>query len=394
MPYNFMRASVTVSIFAGMSAIAGISVVIPNYNGEVLLPLVLPTVFTALHNAELPFEIIIVDDCSSDKSILLLKEKFSEIKVLQNNINSGFSITSNKGMREAKYDWVLLLNSDVKLEPDYFMPLLKYTRRDNVFGVMGRIVGWDNDTIQDGAKYPFFHGVKIKTSGNYLLKDKSAMADGLYSMYLSGANALMNKKIFIEIGGLNELFSPFYAEDFELSLRAWRLGYECYYEYNAVCRHQTSATIVTSNKKKHIKKIYNRNKMYLHAIHLSSGKRLHRPATRHPGGATTRAAHFHTARASSPCPDRGRSSVGCGGSWERRSPLPHRPRLLFAQPSTHLLGDRHRTSATRLPHCGASLSSPAAGTGRRCDCPRSIEGRPTTQAESRHASPVLSTERL
>ncbi|MGZ8556822.1 MAG: glycosyltransferase family 2 protein [Chitinophagaceae bacterium] len=276
MPYNFMRASVTVSIFATMSAIAGISVVIPNYNGEILLPQVLPTVFTALHNAGLPFEIIVVDDCSADGSIQLLNERFSGIRVLQNNINavSGFSVTANKGIRAAKYDWVLLLNSDVKLEPGYFKPLLKYTERTNVFGVMGRIIGWDDDTIQDGAKHSFFQGVKIKTYGNYLLRDVGAMADGIYSMYLSGANAFMNKKIFIEIGGLNELFSPFYVEDFELSLRAWRLGYECFYDYNAVCRHKTSATIVSSNKKKRIKKIYNRNKMYLHAIHLSRGKRL------------------------------------------------------------------------------------------------------------------------
>ncbi len=269
-----MMPSVTVSIFAGMSAIAGISAVIPNYNGEILLPQVLPTVLTALNNAGVSFEIIVVDDCSADGSIPLLREKFPGIKVVQNKINSGFSVTSNKGIHEAKYDWVLLLNSDVKLEPDYFKSLLKYTERANVFGVMGRILGWDDDTIQDGSKYPFFHGVKIKTSGNYLLKTKQEMDDGIFSMYLSGANAFVNKKIFLEIGGLNELFSPFYVEDFELSLRAWRMGYECYYDYNAVCRHKTSVTIVSSNKKKDIKKIYNRNKMYLHAIHLSNSKRL------------------------------------------------------------------------------------------------------------------------
>ena len=58
-----MMPSVTVSIFAGMSAIAGISAVIPNYNGEVLLPQVLPTVLIALNNAGVSFEIIVVDDC-------------------------------------------------------------------------------------------------------------------------------------------------------------------------------------------------------------------------------------------------------------------------------------------------------------------------------------------
>ncbi|MGZ8516086.1 MAG: glycosyltransferase family 2 protein [Chitinophagaceae bacterium] len=257
-----------------MSAITGISVIIPNYNGELLLPQVIPTVITALSNSELPSEIIVVDDCSADKTVQVLSEKFPGVKVLQNDVNSGFSVTSNKGIMAARYDWVLLLNSDVKLEPNYFKPLLKYTENDNVFGVMGRIVGWEDDKIQDGAKYPFFHGVKIKTSGNYLLRRKAEMNKGLLSMYLSGANAFMNKKHFLAIGGFNELFSPFYVEDFELSLRAWRSGYECYYDYNAVCRHRTSATIASGNKKRNIKKIYNRNKMYLHAIHLSNAKRV------------------------------------------------------------------------------------------------------------------------
>lgn len=257
-----------------MSGLKGISVVIPNYNGIVLLPQVLPTVYAALNTIRLPSEIIIVDDCSTDGTVAMLKEKFSGVKILQNEINSGFSVTSNKGIKAATYDWVLLLNSDVKLEPGYFEPLLKYTSQAGVFGVMGRIIGWDDDEIQDGAKYPYFHGVKIKTSGNYLLNDKSEMAGGLYSMYLSGANAFMNKQHFLAIGGLNELFSPFYVEDFELSLRAWRFGFACYYDYNAVCRHRTSTTIVTGNRKKYVRTIYNRNKMYLHTIHLQDHKRV------------------------------------------------------------------------------------------------------------------------
>ena len=103
-----------------MSTITGISVIIPNYNGKVLLPEVLPTVFAALNNAGLPSEVIVVDDCSTDGTVELLKEKFPTIKILQNEINGGFSITSNKGIKAAQYDWVLLLNSDVKLEEDYF----------------------------------------------------------------------------------------------------------------------------------------------------------------------------------------------------------------------------------------------------------------------------------
>lgn len=251
-----------------MTVTDGISVVIPNYNGAVLLPQTLPLAIAALKETGLPYEIIVSDDCSTDDSVRMLQKEFPGIKCIINQQNSGFSITSNKGIHAAAYNWVLLLNSDVKLEQDYFQPLLKYSGREDVFGVMGRIIGWEDEKIQDGAKYPLFHGVKIKTSENYLLADTQKMKDGLYTMYVSGANAFINKNIFLAIGGFNELFSPFYAEDTELSIRAWRLGYSCLYDHFAVCRHRTSSTIATSRRKKQINMIYNRNKMYLHAIHL------------------------------------------------------------------------------------------------------------------------------
>lgn len=251
----------------------GISVVIPNYNGAKLFPETLPTVYSALYHIHLQFEIIVSDDCSTDNSISYLQKNFPEIKIVSNKKNSGFSVTANNGIRNAQFDLVLLLNSDVKLEPDYFVHQLKYFEHNDTFGVMGRIVGWNDDIIQDGAKYPSFHGVKIKTSGNYLLEDKEEMKEGLYTMYLSGANALLDRKKFLEIDGFNELFSPFYVEDFEFSLRAWRRGWKCYYDYQSVCRHQTSTTIQSKNRKNYIKKIYNRNKMFLHGIHLPAGKR-------------------------------------------------------------------------------------------------------------------------
>lgn len=56
----------------------------------------------------------------------------------------------------------------MKLEPDYFEYLIPYFDQPDTFGVMGRIENWDDDTIQDGAKFPVIRGVKIKTFVNYL----------------------------------------------------------------------------------------------------------------------------------------------------------------------------------------------------------------------------------
>lgn len=249
-------------------SIKGISVVIPNYNGVELLPKILPALMKALAYTALPNEIIVSDDYSPDGSIDFLKQNFPAVKIIENKQNKGFSPTINKGIFSAQYDYVLLLNSDVLLSEDYFIPLLRYFDKEDTFGVMGRIIGWDDDEIQDAAKYPSFHGAKIKTTGNYYLQEPEKN-DWLFSMYLSGANAFVDRKKLLHLGSFNELYAPFYVEDFDLSLRAWRIGWKCYYEHFSVCRHKVSVTIKSKNKKAYINSIYYRNKMYLHAIHLT-----------------------------------------------------------------------------------------------------------------------------
>ena len=244
----------------------GISVIIPNYNGRYLLAEIIPALYTALQQTGLPYEIIISDDKSADDSVTYIRSAFPEIKVLESDKNRGFSPAINKGIFIAEYDLLLLLNSDVKLSQNYFEKLFPYFNMADTFGVMGRIAGWDDDGIQDGGKHPAYQGAKIKTSGNYYPVDP-AESRKLYSMYLSGANALVSREKIAEIGGFDELFAPFYVEDFELSLRAWRIGWKCYYEHNSICRHKTSATIKTQSSRNFIKKIYYRNKMFLHALH-------------------------------------------------------------------------------------------------------------------------------
>ena len=251
----------------------GISVVIPNYNGIGLLPEILPTVFNALQEQGLAHEVIVSDDCSTDASVSWLEAHYPMVHIIKNPVNRGFSPTINAGIFASQYAFILLLNSDVKLSRDYFSRLIPYMDDPDCFGVMGRIVGWDDDIMQDAAKYPKFHGAKIKTSGNYYMAEPGAN-DRLYSMYLSGANAFVSAEKIRMMGGFNELFAPYYVEDFELSLRAWRLGWACYYEHGAVCRHRLSVTIKSKSSKAAINTVYYRNKMFMHSIHLDGWLRV------------------------------------------------------------------------------------------------------------------------
>lgn len=242
-----------------------ISVVIPNYNGKELLKRNIPSVYNALLTSGITdFEVIISDDASKDDSVTFIKTTYPNIILVENKTNKGFSGNTNSGIFRATKDLVLILNSDIYLTDGYFMNLLHYFDMPDTFGVMGRINAIDSDIIQDGAKFPGFRFSKIVTYKNYISQSHSK----LYSFFLSGANALVDRKKLFEIGGFDELFNPYNSEDVNLGLKAWRLGYPCYYEHSAICKHPNSSTIKKEPNKK-VKIISKRNKMYLHFIHLN-----------------------------------------------------------------------------------------------------------------------------
>lgn len=242
-----------------------ISVVIPNYNGRKLLEVNLPSVYRALKNPGISdFEIIIPDDASDDDSVNFIKTNFPDIILVENKVNRGFAGNSNTGIKRSQKDLVLILNSDVRLTDGYFENLLKYFNKQDTFGVTGRILGLESDRIQDGAKYPKYYFGNISSTTNYIC----SLRNSLYSFFLTGANALIDRKKLIELNGYDEIFNPYYGEDVDLGIRAWRLGYKCYYEHNAVCRHPNSATVSKEPSNK-IKVISGRNKMYLHFIHFN-----------------------------------------------------------------------------------------------------------------------------
>lgn len=247
-----------------ISTITGISVVIPNYNGKNLLEKNLPFVFTALKASGQVYEVIVADDASADDSVDLISRQYPEIILVKSKTNGGFATNMNKGIAAATLGLVLLLNSDIELGEEYFISQLRYFAAADTFGVMGQIRDRANDEVVEACKYPRSSIFKI----NHFKNVAFDRGGDVYTYYLSGANALVNREKLLELGGFNELFSPFYHEDLDLSLRAWESGWKCYYEHDAVCWHAISATIKAHSSKKLIKTISTRNKLLLHYFHL------------------------------------------------------------------------------------------------------------------------------
>lgn len=247
-----------------------ISVIQPNYNGKHLLEQYLPSVFEALNFSGVDFEIIIIDDCSKDDSVNFIKTAFPSVKLLVNEVNAGFSTTCNRGIMQASKELIFLLNSDVKLSRNYFEKQFKYFTDEQTFGVMGCIMNFDNQKMEDAARFPYYKGGKFKANKFYFIENDHQV----FTAYLSGANALIDRKKLLLLEGFDAIYSPFYFEDFDLGLRAWRMGWKLWYEHQSVCYHQVSSSTNQFKKGNFVKIIYNRNSFTLQSIHLPAGKKF------------------------------------------------------------------------------------------------------------------------
>ncbi|MDR1698834.1 MAG: glycosyltransferase family 2 protein [Prevotellaceae bacterium] len=244
-----------------------VSVVIPNFNGSELLRSYLPAVYDALKSSIYvsDFEIIVVDDASKDDSVQFISDNFPEIILLKNAENSGFSKTINKGIFVAKMELILLLNSDMALQKDIFDYLIPpFSLDTELFGVAPTILNQAGDKVLEAQKLPDFSKNKISYLDNF---NQTKTAN---SLYLCGGCALVNRDKLLKINGFSEIYSPFYFEDYDLSVRAWLNGWKCLYVPEARVLHCHSVTIKTYFDKEKVEKIFIRNRLLLNYLYLNN----------------------------------------------------------------------------------------------------------------------------
>lgn len=214
-----------------------ISIIIPNYNGEKLLRKNLPKVIEAVSNYK-DIEIIIVDDGSTDNSVSSIKyyvssikNKKIKIKILENKTNLGFSSTVNKGVQNANGDISILLNTDVAPKKDFLKPLIEHFNDESVIAV-----GCMDKSIENGKIFLRGRGIGKWEKG--FLVHKRGEVNKTNTLWVSGGSGAFRKSIWDKLGGFNELYSPFYWEDIDLSYRALKSGYKVLFEKRSVVYHK------------------------------------------------------------------------------------------------------------------------------------------------------------
>ena len=232
----------------------GVSVVIPNWNGKKLLERNLPPLIKAMDYYGGEYEIIVVDDGSVDGSPQFLKGNYPSIRVIRLERNRGFPIAANRGVGAAIHDLVLLLNSDIRVERNFLLPLLSYFDKERTFAVSTAIMKDKNTVVTRPYVLEFKYGFLREVLATE--KNGPSLASGA-----SGGRALFDRKKFMQLGGFDKIYSPFYYEDMDLSYNAWKNGFRMYYEPQSIVHHARQATIGKAFSKGYIKFIFDRNRL-------------------------------------------------------------------------------------------------------------------------------------
>jgi len=238
-----------------------VSVIVLNYNaGELLLNCIESIKKSAYKN----LEIIVVDNISTDKSQKICKEKYPDIKLIQNDENFGYCEGNNIGIREAKGDYIIILNPDTIVESSWIEELISAY---NKFG--------------DGLYQPKFFSLDeklvLQSTGNMLhifgfgfARDKGKISDekmeAIEKINYASGTCLFTSKAVLDKVGLLDPFLFLYHDDLDLGWRAAQMGIDSFYVPKSIIYHAESYALKWSAKKFYW---LERNRKYCLLIHYS-----------------------------------------------------------------------------------------------------------------------------
>ena len=221
-----------------------VSIIILNYNAGDLLLNCVDSVFKSTYSN---FEVIVVDNISVDNSHIRCKEKFEKIQLIENKENLGYCEGNNVGIRNANGEFIVILNPDTIVEPNWLNHLMSaYTK----FG--------------EGLYQPKFFSLNeklvLQSTGNMLhifgfgfARDKGKIdnkeKESIEKINYASGTCLFTSKIVLDKIGLLDSFLFLYHDDLDMGWRAAHVGISSFYVPKSIVYHAESYSIKWSSKK-------------------------------------------------------------------------------------------------------------------------------------------------
>jgi GT2 family glycosyltransferase len=231
-----------------------VSVIILNWNGAQFLERFLPSVIE--HTNKQLAKIVVADNGSTDNSLEILSLKFPQVEVLSFSQNYGFAEGYNQAISKINSEYILLLNSDIEVSPNWLEPLVnRMERNKQVAACVPKLLSINQP---ESFEYAGAAGGYIDRFGyafcrgrifDNLETDNGQYNDARPVFWGTGAALLVRKEIFIKAGALDRLFFA-HMEEIDLCWRFWRLGYEVWVEPSSVVYHLGGGTLPQGNPRK------------------------------------------------------------------------------------------------------------------------------------------------
>ncbi len=215
-----------------------LSVIILNYNVRYFLELCLKSVEKAIDS--LNAEIIVVDNQSSDTSCEMVKTLFPNVTLIENPNNDGFSKGNNLGVKQAKGEYLCILNPDTIVAEDTFKILLEFADKQTNLGIVGcRLMDGTGKFLPESKRNIPKPVVALKkllgNPSSYYANQIDEYETGKVPIFV-GAFMLLKKAVYDEVGGLDEDYFM-YGEDIDLSYKVFKAGYANYYNGSTTVVH-------------------------------------------------------------------------------------------------------------------------------------------------------------
>jgi GT2 family glycosyltransferase len=227
-----------------------VSAIVVNYRRPELLARCLASLDAALEATDAESESIVVDNASGDHSAELVRKRFPHARLIELPENLGFAGAVDRGLEDARGEWVLLLNNDAVIEPDGVAELLRVARSaPDVGSVAARMCFAEAPAVINSA------GIGVDRLGvayDRLLGEpaEASETEPVEVFGASGGAALHRRAMLERLGGLDASFF-FALEDVDLAWRARMAGWRCMYAPAARVEHRHGATGAHQSAFKH-----------------------------------------------------------------------------------------------------------------------------------------------
>ncbi len=242
-----------------------LSVVIVAYNSLGELQANFPGIRSRVEAEEPQCEFIIVDNASGDGSAVFVRGQLPGVTLQEEPANVFFGQAANRGVELARGELVLLLNPDVAVDRLGWSEVLERFRNEpRLFAVQPQV-----QDPRDGSRERLFSLAMRR--GIVDLHPAPAAADeaGREIPFATGGVAFFRRSLFLELGGFDPLFSPFYWEDVDLGVRAARKGLKSVFLPHSRFLHWHSTIIGRHHGRREIQAVFERNRLLFLYKHVS-----------------------------------------------------------------------------------------------------------------------------